>query len=387
MRIAQVILGDAWGGVSPEKLDKGIGGREGAMIRLAREWARRGHQVTCYVPTDNPTKFDEPKLELNAGGLPTFGDVYPGGGFHEYVPVNMVRQALQSFVYDAVVAWECPTIYSDSKIREIQRVRLVEMQCAHFVSKSEQDNASKFATGVCALSPWHRDFMLYDGLRMSENRLHVLPNGVDLSLYPWEPDLSKREGPKRFFYSSSPDRGLVHLLNMWPMIKGRWPEAELRVAYGVERLTEQVKWMHHKQGEMALDVAEGMDQDGVINVGTIGQKELAQIQHESTALLYPCDPIQPTETGCITVIEAMAAGAVPIITDADCLAEEFAEVAMVDRLPFNTESYLLAIETMLEDPELYRECMEKGRKFAESRQWKDIALRWLELFEADQERD
>lgn len=369
MRIAQAILGDAWGGVDPSKLDKGIGGREGSLIRLSREWARLGHQVTNYVPTDKPRRFAE------------------GDGYHEYVPFSSVRMGLSTFSYDAVVAWECPIVFADHNVREIQRVRLVEMQCANFPGGSEQENAARFATGVVALSDWHRDYLVHDGLRMDSSRLHVLPNCVDLDLYPkpraWE---KRRKGPKKFFYSSSPDRGLLHLLRTWPLIRERWPEAELTVAYGVHRLVDQVKWMHFKQGEMAIDIELAMKQEGVIDVGTIGQRQLSNIQRESTALLYPCDTIQPTETGAITVIEALAAGAPVITTDCDCLAEEFSDVAMIDRLPFDLLSYFGAIVAVIDDPELYRQLVLTGREFAETRQWKHVAPRWIELFEREGKR-
>ena len=48
MKIAQVIVSDSWGSVTPAALEKGIGGREGAMIYLSRAWAKSGHEVTNF---------------------------------------------------------------------------------------------------------------------------------------------------------------------------------------------------------------------------------------------------------------------------------------------------------------------------------------------------
>jgi hypothetical protein len=38
--------------------------------------------------------------------------------------------------------------------------------------------------------------------------------------------------PFKMLYASSPDRGLEHLLRMWPQIKEKIPGAELHFCYG-----------------------------------------------------------------------------------------------------------------------------------------------------------
>lgn len=292
MRIAQVITAKSWGDVTPEALERGIGGREGSLIRLAREWARQGHEVTNFVPVENAIRHSE---EVAPGAL--------SSGYHEYVPVEGARLILGCFKYDAVIAWECPSVFADDHVRKLQDIRLVEMQCAHF-AEGQRQHAEAFSTGVVALSPWHRDFMLHDGLEMDPSLVHVLPNCVDLTFYP-QPLLDdeaierRRLGPKRFFYSSSPDRGLWGLLKTWPRIRGMYEEAELTVAYGVKDWCSNLRWAHFSQGEMAVEIEHLMRQPGIIDVGVIGQAQLARIQREATALLYPCDTIQPTETGCL----------------------------------------------------------------------------------------
>src|SRR5436189_4712800 len=107
LKIAQIINADSWGDISPASFEKGIGGREGALIKLATEWAKLGHEVTCFVPTKKPQRFNE-EGETK--------EYLPLSGFHEYVPYSLSKPMLASFPYDAVVAWECPSVFASDLI-------------------------------------------------------------------------------------------------------------------------------------------------------------------------------------------------------------------------------------------------------------------------------
>lgn len=372
MKIAQVLPSNSWGDISPEALERGMGGREGALVRLSAEWAKLGHEVTNFVPTRNPTRFREED------------------GFHEYVGYAMAQAMLSSFEYDACVAWECPSVYNHQRITGMQPVRLVEMQCAALPSDEDRVAANVLATGVITLSEWHRDYMLSDGLEQPADRLHVLPNCVDLGLYPERDPMENFDRfvlDPRFVYSSSPDRGLWHLLRMWPRIRARWPKATLDIAYGMKDWANQVVWFHNRMGQMALELLELVSQPGVNDLGKIGQRQLAQIQGEATAWLYPCDTIQPTETGCITAIEAFASYSPAIMTSCDCLGEEFSGAgAICTPMPYDEDEFFDAVEQVLDNGDLYEEMSETGRVTAESRQWKDVAPKWIDLFEAERNR-
>ncbi len=378
MKIAQVLVTQAWGNINPEAIERGLGGRETAMIRLAEQWAKLGHEVTNFVPIERAERHNE-------GGLTHSGITVGAVGFHEYVPVQLAKPMLACFPYDAVVSWETPSVYADERIVEQQKVRLVHMQVAHFLG-GQMEAAEQYATGVVALSNWAKDFLLHSGLEMPEEKLYVRPNGVNIGNYQYDLVQAKatkgHRGAPRFVYSSSPDRGLWNLLKAWPRLKSHWKDAELYVGYGVGNWTSQVRWSHNRAGEMAVEIERLMTQDGVYDMGSIGQKQLSSLQTRCNFWLYPCDPIQPTETGCITAVENLAAGNPSVITDADCLADEFGEVASVAELPFDSgDAFLLALQDLYDNESLYKERVTAGREFAEQRDWKVIAPTWLELFE------
>jgi glycosyltransferase involved in cell wall biosynthesis len=290
----------------------------------------------------------------------------------------MAQTMMATFPYDACVAWECPRVFANPRIIERNPVRLVEMQCAHMLH-ADIDMTAEFATGVVSLSPWHAGFLELQGIPGPH---YILPNGVDLEDYPYK----KRQTlprKKQFIYSSSPDRGLWHLLRLWPNIRDRWPDAELNIAYGLSNYLATRIWSHRRDGEMAVAMAALVHQPGINNVGKLSRLDLAKLQCESTVMAYPCDTIAPTETGCISVIEGMAAGLPVVTTDCDCLESEFGEVAVIVPLPIleHETAYFEALVSVLENKKVYTELSAAGREFAQERQWKDIAKEWLVMFE------
>jgi hypothetical protein len=371
MKIAQVILSNSWGDVSPAAFERGIGGREGALVRLAKEWAKLGHDVTNFVPTQKAVRFDEHTPSKAVEGKWQF----ELNGFHEYVPANMAKHMFKTFPYDAIVAWECPQVFADDDIIEKQPVRLVHMQVAHL---ENADDARKYATGIVALSEWAKDFLIHSG--SGHDNMYVRPNGVDIASYPL---VKKNPNGIKAVYSSSPDRGLWHLLKMWPDIRSIDKKASLLVAYGARGFTDQMRWAHSRIGQMSLEIEELLDQPGVTDVGKIGQKDLSKLQLQSNFWLYPCDSIQATETGCITAIENMAAGNACIMSDADCLESEFKEVADIIPLPFDSDKYIESLSLALSVPHDINRLVRKSRAFAESRDWSKIAPTWIDLFRGD----
>jgi glycosyltransferase involved in cell wall biosynthesis len=290
--------------------------------------------------------------------------------------------------WDAVIAWEQPSFLEEPRIRENAKVTICEMQVAHF-APHEMQAAEAHCDYVAALSEWHAQFLIHSGLDMPEGKVVVFPNGVDITRYDKQKVMSKIEvnptgiAPK-FVYSSSPDRGLWQLLQAWKDIRRRFPGAELHVAYGVEKLMSILKWMHGRQAEMAVEIERLMSQSGVIDHGKIGQTELSKLQMDSAAWLYPLDSIQATETGCITAVENAAAGNPIITTDCDCMEAEFGPIGAIVELPFNANEFADTVEYVLRHGDIWQDLATSGRAFAETRDWRRIAPRWLQLFQKHQ---
>lgn len=349
-----------WGEITPEALDRGVGGREGSMIHLSKEWAKAGHEVTCFTNAKRGKRY------------------YEDTGFHEYVPMNLTKQLLYNFPWDVAIAWECPSIFNEEGIRENIKLKITELQCADFPDDEQLECANLYSDYVAPLSKWHKEYLISRGLEKTDDEIVVFPNGIDISRFTLtEKPLRK---PWRFVYSSSPDRGLWHLLKCWPRIRQLDNEAELVVTYGVNKWVETLKWSHGRQGEMAVEIERLMKQDGVVDFGKVGQKQLAKLQTSSVAWLYPLDAIQATETGCITALENMAAGNPVITTDCDCMEDEFSSVGIIVPLPFEVDKFMESVEFVLTDDNAYKTLQEQGYEFIQKRDWRLIARQWENFF-------
>lgn len=370
MRIANILISNVWGSVDPAAINKGIGGREGALIYLSKEWAKLGHEVTSFVNVEESNRFYE--------------DEFPGmedDGYHEYVPLNLARSMLANFPWDVAIAWECASIFEDHRILDKVKLKICEMQVCHF-SDREIIAAANYCDYVAALSDWHKEFLLHQGLEMDEDEVIVMPNGVDIFKYPVDEinygrDFSRAPG---FVYSSSPDRGLWGILKIWPQLRKNFSGAELLVGYGAQKWIDQNKWSHGRQGEMGVELERLMKQPGIKDIGKVGQDELAKLQLNADAWLYPLDAMNATESGCITAVENAAAGNPIITTNCDCMPSEFGRIGRIVDLPFEEDKYYEAVYDVLTDEDYYIKLQQKGRKFAEERDWSIIAKKWENLF-------
>lgn len=380
MKIANVLLSNVWGEVGPAALERGIGGREGAMIYLSREWARMGHEVTNFVDTEQGQRFVEP---LNPEDNSWQYQGLNMNGFHEYIPLNLCKPMLANFPWDVAIAWECPSVFKDQRILNNIKLKICEMQVCHFGGE-EQWSAADFCDYVAVLSDWHGQFLLNSGLDMEEDELVTLPNGVDMSRYPVEKmEPFDPEKPFKFVYSSSPDRGLWHLLQIWPKLIKDFPDSELTITYGAQKWIDFNKWSHGRAAEMAVDLERLMKQKGVKDIGKVGQSELAKLQLEATAWPYPLDAMNATESGCITAIENAAAGNPIITTNCDCMPSEFGSIGRIVELPFDVDNYYHAIKDVLTDETYYNNLKARGRHLAFQRDWSIIANEWTNLFHKD----
>lgn len=383
MKIANVLISDSWGEVGPEALNRGIGGREGALLYLSREWAKLGNEVTSFVNVEKGKRIKETYYE---------NDVFKNGeglyqpGYHEYVPLSLTKPTLANFPYDVVIAWECPSLFEEELIRENVKLKVCEMQVAH-LNEKETQAAAKYIDKMAVLSDWHGQLMSNAGLESIKEKFVTLPNGVDIGRYPrqqFERKLTKKVGKSpKFVYSSSPDRGLWQILEVWPYLRKEFPQAELFICYGAKQWIEQTKWAHGRVAQMAVEIERLLDQPGVKDLGKIGQDVLATLQLDSDAWLYPLDSIQSTETGCITAIENAAAGNPIITTDCDCMEDEFSFVGEIVELPFDPESFAERTIQVLKDHELVVYLREIARDFAEKRDWRKISKLWLQMFQND----
>ena len=213
----------------------------------------------------------------------------------------------------------------------------------------------------------------------------ALPNGIDLSRFA-EP---VQKVNWRCVYASSPDRGLLRLLSLWPAILKTEPEAELHIAYGWENTDKAIAGGRADLAAFKEDVMRRLERtERVVWRGRLPQNELAKLYSESWLWLYPTDFL---EVSCISAMEAMAGGAVPVTTRCGALPETLGTAGFLVPAPTTSrgyqETWLNVTRGLLLDQTMRLEYAQKGRERARAFTWEAAFARWLQVLGCEQQAD
>lgn len=268
---------------TPNSLDKGIGGSEEAVIHLSRELVRFGYDVTVFN---------------NCG---------EGEGTYDGVAYKNLPRFNPRDEFNILISWRTNIFPLGIKAQK----KIVWMHdVPHTLLEDKKNNF--FIDKIVVLSEFHKS--LISG-KIEDEKIFVSSNGINLKEFD-ECNVPERN-PKRVIYASSYDRGLEHLLEIWPEVKAEVPEAELHIFYGWNNYDKLFREgaVDGKFKEMLLPK---LKQDGVFDHGRIGQGELVQEFFKAGVWAYPC---HFDEISCITAMKAQACGAIPVVTGYAALNE------------------------------------------------------------------
>lgn len=184
---------------------------------------------------------------------------------------------------------------------------------------------------------------------------------------------------KTIVYGSSYDRGLEHLLKMWPDVLKEVPDAKLRIFYGWDLFDmgykdnpERMAWKE-KMNKL-------MEQEGITHLGRISH-EAVKVEFENAGIwAYPC---HFGEISCITAMKAQAYGAWPVVVNYAALKETVQYGEKIDgdiyepevRDAFKTALCSVLLRTNLEEKRLE---MQKWAK--DTFAWSKVAEGWVQAF-------
>lgn len=243
----------------------GIGGSETAVIEMAKRLAGPDVRVRVFCRA------------LNMG-------VYDDVEYYSMAELSEVRRC------DVLIAWRNAGLLE----QVVARARWL------WVHDTEIFNATDWtlslADRILALSAWHAEHLRKVHPAYAHKVVQTR-NGIDLSRF--HQDVPRN--PHKVIFSSSPDRGLDQMLELWPRVIAIVPDAELHVFYGMNHFSKEY------QDEMA---AKASALPGVVLRGRVNQVELAREMLSAGVWVHPSwqgdKPFY--ETSCIGAMEAQAAG-------------------------------------------------------------------------------
>lgn len=180
--------------------------------------------------------------------------------------------------------------------------------------------------------------------------------------------------PHRIIYTSSYDRGLQHLLKMWPDVRKEVPDAELHIFYGWQLFENFYK---DNPGAMMWmsNMNKMMEHEGIVHHGRIAQPDLIEELKKSGIWAYPT---HFDEINCISALKAQAYGCEPVVVNLAALKETVQFGRKVEGSIYDEktkEEFKKELIGALKNPmsEFKRkEMMEWAKKY----EWRKIANNW-----------
>ena len=330
--------------------ERPLGGTETALIRLAEELHRRGHDITVFTSMKNPPP-SEPR----------------------YLPSNLV---LKSGVFDLMVLVQdwTPAFLGAPAKRIFYWTGDGWDQYANYGIGDKR--VPKKIEWLLAVSEWHAD-TLSERSGFPRDRVQVIGNGAHLPFFQGE----EQRARKRLVYTSAPYRGLDLVPDLYRAIRQEHPDSELHIFAGLDIYDREQKFagpyvQQYKQLRAVLMTLPNCEVHG-----NVTQPQLARELMKSSVLLYPNTTF---ETCCITAIEGQAAGC-PVIASANsALPETVGDAGFVIEGEPGSEKYsrdyVDALNKLLSDDELWRQKSESGlARVRETLNWQSVADRFEAL--------
>lgn len=348
-----IICGPGFEKWSPKNVSQGIGGSEEAVIYLSKELVRQGYKVTVYAdPQDDMGEYDGvtylPWYDLNVKDEFNILIVWRAIAF---VDTNFTAKKTYLWMHDV----PANPSFTEERMKKINKIFVL----------------SQFHKSLLKM---YKEGKLVD---IPEDKVMVTSNGIMPVILnkKWQRD------PYKLIYTSSYDRGLVYLLNMWSAIKKEVPEAHLEIFYGWN-LYDVVHANNPARARWKAQMQELMAQDGVTDHGRVGHAELNKEIATAGIWAYPSSF---EEISCISAMRAQSLGAIPVVTNYAALKETVQHGVKVNFDITTSEGqteYQKELVLMLKDQKKQEEMRKPMMEFAQKEfLWENVAKKWKEEFD------
>lgn len=234
-----------------------------------------------------------------------------------WVMQEMAAPMLQTYEWDALVTFDFPSVATLPDIKS----NVKRIVCAQNYFEIPPEGYTPEVFDLIDAWVYPSEFALKECSRVNAvpvDKGHVIRYAVDPELYRGN---FKAHDTINFIYANQAESGLAQTLRMWPDIKAKFPDSTLTVATAIDEFVEQIQWSHSIQSELALDIRDLITQDGVKYIGRQNPAMLAKEFYKADILLYPAEPLSPSEIGSLPILQAASAGCVPIFNPVDALGE------------------------------------------------------------------
>lgn len=358
--------------------ERPLGGSESALFYLSRELAKLGHKVVIFNNC------------LHEAGQ------YEGVEYHQFTTLMDLARYSKETKFDIFISFrDLPAFLFPIKAKKRiwwghddfsnvwnyddlrKPLGLAFLKFAGFLTNI-------FTDYIFVVSAWLGE-ICEDYLAIEKRKIYVTKNGVYLPYFlPLTP--SPRNS-YRLVYTSVPDRGLDVLLDIFPEIRKRVPQATLHIYCGWD-----LGMLKEDDKKRAQILYEKTNIDGVFREGTKKHSDLAKDLLISGLMLYPSHEVPKAgfyaETSCIAALEAQAAGCPVIASNRGALTESILQNKtgiLIEGDPYSDSYKNKFIEetvSLLNDTNRYKQYSNNCVEFIRNNySWEIIAKEWIKKFE------
>lgn len=325
-----------WG---PESLITGCGGSEEAVIHLSKIFASMGWEVTVFNNCPKEGNFD-------------------GVNWVRYERFNPRDD------FNILISWR-NNPFIEPKKAKLKFVDVHDVPNNQFYPPESLQDVT-----MLVKSAYHRELFP----QLEDEQFCIVGNGIDLSQFSKPTEKVKN----KMVWTSSLDRGLEYLLEIWPDIKKEVPDATLDVYYGWNLWDNSDYAKTPKAKKWKAKMLKLLEQEGIEFIGRVGSDEIAKAYLGAEVFPYPSDF---PEIDCISIKKAQVAGCVPVSSDFAALNTSNKYGVKVEGNPQDEgfmDRYKEALISLLKDDDrksALRESVPKGEW-----SWGDVAKQWDNLF-------
>ena len=356
---------------------KPIGGSESALFYLSRELAKLGHEIEIY---NNCGK--------EAG-------IYEGVSYAQFTTLADLVKHSKTKEYDFFISFrDLPAFLFPIKAKKRIWWGHDDFSNVWNYSDWRAPLGRAFLRFAGFLTNIYCDYLFVvsnwlgklctDYLGIKKDKIYVTKNGIHLPYF--EVSDPAMRNPYRLVYTSVPARGLDILLEIFPKIKEKVPQATLHVYCGWD-----LGMLKEEDKRLAQSLYDRTNQPGVVREGTKKHSELAKDLMVSSLMLYPSHPVPRAgffaETSCIAALEAQAAGCPVVAAKRGALPESIADGKtgiLIEGDPYSREfKERFSQETvrLLNDPERLSAMRKSSEQFIrDNYTWEIIAKEWVSEF-------
>lgn len=352
--ISFVVPSALWDWNASSLIRTGMGASEETIVFLARELATDANlKVRVYGPLPKFFALDEEEVNSRVQYLPRVALRHLGKEKGQVVVSRAPRYGLS---------------LDEAAGRTLDKT--LWLQDAYYPDLTTEVAAAY--KQIVVLSRWHRDTMR-DACGVPESKMVLAPNFLLAEHFDVqrvqkanaERAAALKDGAPKFVYASSPDRGLIELLSVWPHVIKEWPKAELRIFYGWEgcmKLSSADAGWNSRYRALREAYLKLRTQPGIIEIGRVNHTTIADEMRRAHVFPYVTSF---AETWCSNAMKARAAGCIPVVSPVAALNES-ASCSQTVWVPYREPGegegdflwrYFLGIKAALEAPDASREAM------------------------------